>query len=277
MPYTAEINRSNPTAFFFLIDQSASMNERMAGGESKALFVAKVLNKTLGELVVRCTRMEGVRDYFEIGIIAYGQNMVRSGFSGVLSGYYLHTLSAMAKYPLRVEKGKERTRDPSGEVYEKREAFPVWFEPQCGGNTPMRKAFEQACRLMQEWCDAHLASYPPTVFHVSDGRSTDGNPEDLAKILTQMQTEDGRVLLFNLHVDTSRGQEVIFPASEVDLPDDYAATLYRMSSRFPPHLIPRARQYHYKVTEKSRFFIYKASMDFIIHFFEMGTRPYNLR
>ena len=277
MPYSAEINRNNPTCFLFMVDQSASMNEKMAGGESKASFVAKVLNKTLGELVVRCTKLEGVRDYFEIGIIAYGQNMVRSGFAGVLSGYYIHSLSAMAKYPLRVEKNASRQQTPSGEIYEKREAYPVWYQPHCGGNTPMRRAFEQGCRLMQEWCDTHIASYPPTVFHVSDGRSTDGNPEDLAHILTEMQTEDGNVLLFNLHVDTGKGKEVLFPSSAGDLPDDYAATLYRISSRFPTHLIPRARQYQYKVTEDSRFFIYKASMDFIVHFFEMGTRPYNLR
>jgi len=277
MPYSAEINRSNPTCFLFVMDQSASMNEKMEGGASKAEFMAGVLNRTLGELVARCNRADGIRDYFDIGIIAYGQNMVRTGFGGVLSGYYVHSLSTMARYPLRVEKKAARRPDPSGEIYERREAFPVWFEPHCSGNTPMRKAFEQACRLMQQWCDGHMASYPPTVFHVSDGRSTDGNPEDAARTLTRLRTEDGAVLLFNLHVDTAKGQEVLFPSSASSLPDDYAATLCRISSRFPPHLIPRARQYRYKVSEKSRFFIYKASMDFIVHFFEMGTRPVNLR
>ena len=70
-----------------MIDQSGSMNERMVGGESKADFVAKVINRTLTELVIRCTRADGVRDYFDIGIIAYGHNMVKTGFTGVLSGY----------------------------------------------------------------------------------------------------------------------------------------------------------------------------------------------
>jgi hypothetical protein len=58
MPYTADIARSNPTAFVFVVDQSASMDEKLDTGQSKAQFVADVLNKTLYQLVIRCTRAE---------------------------------------------------------------------------------------------------------------------------------------------------------------------------------------------------------------------------
>jgi hypothetical protein len=40
--YTAEISRNNPTAFLFIIDQSGSMDERMATEQTKAQFVADV-------------------------------------------------------------------------------------------------------------------------------------------------------------------------------------------------------------------------------------------
>ena len=50
MSYTAEISRSQPTAFLFLVDQSGSMDDKMASGRSKAQFVADVLNRTLMEL-----------------------------------------------------------------------------------------------------------------------------------------------------------------------------------------------------------------------------------
>jgi hypothetical protein len=40
----------------FLIDQSGSMDEKMETGGTKAQFVADVLNKTLYELIIRCTR-----------------------------------------------------------------------------------------------------------------------------------------------------------------------------------------------------------------------------
>lgn len=33
---------------------------------------------------------------------------------------------------------------------------------------------------MVAWCDAHPDSYPPTVLHVTDGESNDGEPEEIA-------------------------------------------------------------------------------------------------
>jgi len=89
--YTAEISRNNPSAFLFIIDQSGSMDERMETEHTKARFVADVLNKTLYQLVIRCTRADGVRNYFDVGVIAYGDS-VRSGFSGALGGKILHPL-----------------------------------------------------------------------------------------------------------------------------------------------------------------------------------------
>lgn len=38
--------------------------------QTKAQFVADVLNKTLYQLVIRSTRADGVRNYFDIGVIA---------------------------------------------------------------------------------------------------------------------------------------------------------------------------------------------------------------
>src|ERR1700712_1921660 len=90
--YTAEISRNSPTAFLFIIDQSGSLDERMATEQTKAQFVADVLNKSLYQLVIRCTRADGVRNYFDVGVISYGAS-VRSGFDGALSGKVLHPLS----------------------------------------------------------------------------------------------------------------------------------------------------------------------------------------
>ena len=71
--YDAEISRSQPTTYLFLVDQSGSMSDQMGSSQrSKAQFVADVLNKTLRDLVVRCTRDEGVRDYFSVGVLGYG-------------------------------------------------------------------------------------------------------------------------------------------------------------------------------------------------------------
>ena len=85
MPYTAEISRSQPTAFLFLIDQSGSMDEKLPSGESKANFVANVLNKTIYQLIIRSTKSDGVRNYFDLGVVAYGGNGIGSGFGGALA------------------------------------------------------------------------------------------------------------------------------------------------------------------------------------------------
>jgi len=65
--YEEQISRNRPTAFLFVVDQSGSMAEKMSSGKSKAEFVADALNRTLVNLVTRCTKSEGVRDYFEVG------------------------------------------------------------------------------------------------------------------------------------------------------------------------------------------------------------------
>ena len=58
MPYSAEISRSNPTAFVFLLDQSSSMLEPFGGQpeKRKADGVADALNRLLQNLVLKCAK-----------------------------------------------------------------------------------------------------------------------------------------------------------------------------------------------------------------------------
>jgi CO dehydrogenase/acetyl-CoA synthase gamma subunit (corrinoid Fe-S protein) len=108
MPYQAEISRDNPTCFLFVIDQSGSMDEITAGGRSKADFVADVLNKTLYTLVTSCSKSDGVRNYFDVGVIAYGGSEVASGFGGALSGGIVHPINAISEHTLRIEERQRR-------------------------------------------------------------------------------------------------------------------------------------------------------------------------
>ena len=86
MGYGASISRDHPTCLLFIIDQSTSMNMRMSIEKSKAQFLADVLNRTLYTLIVSCTKAEGIRNYFDIGVIAYSGTDVRNGFQGILVG-----------------------------------------------------------------------------------------------------------------------------------------------------------------------------------------------
>jgi hypothetical protein len=276
MPYTAEISRNNPSCFLFVIDQSGSMDEKMDIGVSKAQFVADVLNKTLYQLIIRCTKSEGVRNYFDLGVLAYGGNGVKSGFSG-LSGSILHPISEIEAKPLRVEDRSKKVPDGAGGLVDQTTKFPVWFDPTSSGGTPMTEALKRTAEELVAWCDAHPNSYPPTVIHVTDGQSTDGDPEPVADALKQISTQDGQVLAFNLHIDTSASAPVIFPSTEGALPDELSRKFFRMSSAFPPHLVGGAKEKYPDVSNEARFFGYKAGYEGIVDFFEIGTRAAQMR
>jgi hypothetical protein len=100
MNYKAEINRSSPAAILMVIDQSTSMNHRLQTGQTKATFLADVLNKTLYTLVTNCSKADGIRDYFHVGVIAYSGTSARSGFQGNLATERLPPISRIADTPL---------------------------------------------------------------------------------------------------------------------------------------------------------------------------------
>jgi hypothetical protein len=277
MSYTAEISRSNPTAFIFLVDQSGSMDDKMSSGRSKAQQVADVLNRTLATLITRCTKSEGTRNYFDIGVIGYGGDGAYNGFKGALSSSIINTISAIESSPLRVEERQKKVDDGAGGIVEQPIKFPVWFEPHSSGGTPMCQAITKAAEELVAWCDSHPDCYPPTVLHITDGASTDGDPEQMASQLRQIQTNDGPVLIFNLHVSALGSNTVEFPDSESGLPDEYAKLLFRMSSQLPEHLIRAAQEKGFKVGMESRGFMFNADAIQIVDFFDIGTRASQLR
>lgn len=277
MTYEAQISRSSPTAFLFVVDQSGSMSDKMSSGKSKAEFVADALNRTLMNLVTRCTKAEGVRDFFHIGVIGYGGNGVGNGFSGPLGANILNPISAIEQNPVRVEDRKKKMDDGAGGILETSVKFPVWFEPNASGGTPMRDALTRAAEELVTWCDAHPDGFPPTVLHVTDGESSDGDPEEIATHLSQIRTNDGEVLIFNIHVSTLGAPTISFPSSASGLPDDYAKLLFRMSSQLPQLLIRFAQEKGHKVDIESRGFMFNAEAAEIVDFFDIGTRASQLR
>src|SRR5260221_6854685 len=128
MGYSAEISRWNPTCFLFLIDQSGSMADRFGLGEattSKAEGAATSINRLLQELVLTCAKEEGIRDYFHLGVIGYG-NSVASGFAGSLAGRDLVPISEVGNSPARVENKVKKMDDGAGGIIDKNVRFPIW-------------------------------------------------------------------------------------------------------------------------------------------------------
>jgi hypothetical protein len=273
MGYSAEISRDNPTCFLFVLDQSGSMDERMHIGPSKAQFLADIVNKTIYTLTLACTKADGIRNFFDIGVIGYGGGGVKSGLGDDLSGSIFRSISSVANSPLRIEVRNKIESDGAGGVFERRVSFPVWFDSVSSGGTPMVAALTRAVEALVIWCDGRPYSYPPTILHITDGASTDGDPEQVASALRQISTSDGPCLLFNANVSTLAGNAVTFPDHESELPDSYARLLFRMSSLLPQRLARLATDKGYSVTDNARGFMFNADPKGLVDFFDIGTRP----
>src|SRR5262249_21768614 len=151
VPYSAEISRTNPTCFLFLIDQSSSMSGPFGGqpGRQKAEGVADAINRLLQNLVLKCAKSDGIRDYFHVGVIGYG-NQVQSALGGLLKGRLLTPVRTIANQPLRVEQRSRQIDDGAGGLLLQSFKFPVWFEPVAGGKTPMCQALTLAQNVLRE-------------------------------------------------------------------------------------------------------------------------------
>ena len=276
MAYQADISRSNPGCFLFLLDQSGSMSDPFAGGSnghSKADELATIINRLLASLVIRCSKDEGVRNYFDVGVIGYGAR-VKSALAGEQT---ILPISRLANEPLRVEDRVQKIPDGAGGLVEQTVKFPIWVDASSEGGTPMTQALTQCRDALTDWVGQHPAAFPPVVFNITDGEATDGDPTVAASSLCQLGTDDGTALLFNVHLSEHRAPPVEFPAHDDTLPDSFARRLFGMSSTLPPHLQTAARQEGYAVEDGTRGFVFNADAAAVIQFLDIGTRPANLR
>lgn len=279
MAYTAEISRTNPSCFLFLIDQSGSMEDPFGGGESqrnKADGVADAINRLLQNLVIKCAKSEGVRDYYHAGVIGYGSK-TGPAFAGPLAGKELVAISEIAENPARVEERTKKVDDGAGGLVDQTVKFPIWFDAVARGGTPMCEALRRAETLVSAWVAEHPDCFPPIVINITDGESTDGDPTSAAEAVRRVAGSDGETLLFNVHLSSHTASPIEFPDSESNLPDKYAQLLFNTSSLLPSYMQTVARQEGYAVSDGSRGFVFNADMVSVIRFLDIGTRPSNLR
>jgi hypothetical protein len=273
MPYTAEISRTNPTCLLFLVDQSSSMLEPFGAqpGKQKAEGVADAINRLVQNLVLKCAKADGIRDYFYTGLIGYG-GRVGSALGGALAGQTLVPVSAVANNPLRVEQRTRKVDDGAGGLVEQSFKFPVWFEPTAIGRTPMCGALTLTKQYLEVFLGRFPGCYPPLVLNITDGMSTDGDPLVAAGSLRGLASADGNVLLLNAHVSATLAPPIEYPSAEDGLPDNFARLLFRMSSPLPPPLLEAARGAGYPAAAGSRGFVFNADLVSVIRFLDLGTR-----
>lgn len=276
--YSTEISRSNPTCFVFLIDQSASMQDNIGSGEGqrKCDVVADSLNRLLSELCIKCAKEEGVRNYFYVAVIGYGSN-VGPALAGRLAGRELVPLSEIASTPARLEARVRKISDGAGGLADVEVKFPVWVDPIASGGTPMSQALTRAQSIVSAWLDEHPTCFPPVVLNLSDGESTDGDPTAAATALRELASTDGSTLLFNLHVSSDASPAVSFADGDDALPNQHAKLLFGFSSPLPEHMRTYAQQQGYKVSDRTRGFVFNSDLSSVVQFLDIGTRATDLR
>jgi hypothetical protein len=273
MPYSAEISRSNPTAFLILIDQSYSMSEPFGRGMgSKAEEAARVVNRILTEFTIKCAKGDDqIYDYFDVGVLGYGGS-VGNAFSGPLGGSLFQPISGVGNNPLRLDTLSKKVPDGAGGLVEETVSMPVWIDVKTDGHTPMCGAFQLARDAVSGWVNGHQSAFPPTVINITDGESTDGNPSGVARDIAAIETSDGPVLLFNCHISASNAESQLFPASSADLPNREAEMLFETSSILPPKHLELAQSAGVEATAGSRGFAFNADLVDLTIFLEVGTR-----
>ena len=92
---------------------------------------------------------------------------------------------------------------------------------------------------MARWIarEEHAESFPPIIFNITDGEATDGDEEELihtAHRIEALHTNDGNLLVMQIHIGTGDERTLFFPSEGEPLPmNRHARTLYEASSPLP--------------------------------------------
>lgn len=240
--YTAQITRNTPTAFIFLVDHSVSMKKMTSlfGEEmTMAEAAARIVNRQINELVLRCIKTNEVRHYYDIAVIGYGEQAY-SGWNGDLEGKDFVSPEELREHPYKKIITREEKRTRKGVVVKEVEKV-QWVEAKHDGHwTHLHKAFAKAQQLLSLWMEKHHDKdcYPPTIINITDGEFNGAKREEVLQIaneLKSMFTNDGNVILFNIHFAASKSiEEVVCPIEISELGgNSFAETLFNMSSLLP--------------------------------------------
>jgi len=282
MPYEREISRQHKALFVFLLDQSFSMEEPLGSSQNRKMDeLATAINSLLQNLVIQCTRTEGVRDYLDVAVIGYRTDQEANPIiespliKDELRQQPVVSIVDIATHS-EIEKRQQSYFDPDlGAEQVSEIEFPLWVRPFAEGGTPMCWALHRAREVVEQWLadPKNKDSFPPIVIHITDGESTDqGDPLQYAEALTDLETSDGRVLLFNCHLSMTKADPFLFADSGEILPDEYARLLYKMSSVFPERMYNMLLAEGYQKQPGVRGMAFNADMVSLIKFLDFGTR-----
>ncbi len=253
MPYAQEVNRTHKALFVLLIDQSLSMADPSDDGAStRAIAVARVITGWLSALVCKSYRGDDIRDWLDLAVIGFrtndeGSPVVESAIAGDLAGRDRVSIKEVSEHCLVASEATSMPSVAGGLETPSPEAqCPYWITAIAEGGTPTCTALARAQEICRHWIEEHPDSFPPVVILVTDGESSEGDPQPYAESLTSLCTSDGNVLLFTCDIDSShdpgeKRNAEWFPDSSQAGSDERCRSLISMSSRLPEAFLGRIR------------------------------------
>jgi hypothetical protein len=139
----------------------------------------------------------------------------------------------------------------------------------------MCAAFQAAYEVICGFVTQHPACFPPVVINITDGAATDGDAEQVlhwAMALRGVASQDGNVLLLNIHLSSRGERPILLPSNGLNLPDDQARLLFRMSSPLPPAMLRQAQIVEASVCDGAVGFAFNADLASVIMLLDIGTR-----
>jgi len=285
------MSRANPGLMVFLIDCSASMlfpmNQVSPDPKTLTKFQAAsmILDNFLYQCTIKCASEDKYKDYLDFVILGYGDNT----FSPI-------SKISTSEYPISVNKldsSYESVEEFSEEELDETNSPLKWINSDSvSGNTAMLNAFTKVKKIIEDWVKKHPDSYPPVLLNVSDGMAndlpiinTDGQDAydpsplfELCKDIKKIQTNDGNVVIGNIHLSDGKIMKVNFPVSideVLNIPDPAAVTLFEMSSSVPAPWLEKAQGFGFDIRPGGKFYIYNSDFDSFLSFFKFGTDPTN--
>jgi len=157
----------------------------------------------------------------------------------VLAGRDFVSPEELKNNPFKKITVKEEKRTRKGTMIKEVDKV-QWLEARCDGSwTHVHQALDKAKALLDQWMKEHHEKdcYPPTIINITDGQFNHATREHIvqqANELKAMFTNDGNVLLWNIHITPNNLEQVLLPIGKEELKGDkYSELLYDMSSLLP--------------------------------------------
>jgi len=258
--------RNSNAAVVFLVDESAAMNARIAGGtKSKAECVATAINALLNQL--------GAGPAIDVAVVGYraavdGRPEIGSRWAGPLSGKTFVSTSDLAAAPLAVETRTRKVPAANGMIREEPVAFPIWYRPALGHGAVRSEAYRYAWERLSNWLAD--AAQPAEALLISLLGEL-GERETLGDAIAGFGQLGGTPLrVFHAHLGTStRVPATLYPSTDLHLATPAARELFRVSSPLPPALAATLQQAQVTVNPSAHGLIHNAQFSDLVRFLSL--------